>query len=365
MPGVAVLCWLANREALRTGRRGWMWATLLLQLGQTYLHAIGFFFAAFFALAALLEQRRNLDRRRLVTWFGVQTLTLLGMLPVIASALVRGTEPLGAPTLSSVLVYPAEALSIWGATPPMLAAGGATFLVLLGLALSAPRNRLATLVICCGPLATAIILGTLGKTIFKPPVFAASITPFLALGAAGNIAWGRTAAYRAVGATCTLVLAAGLWLGTVHRQADETYRPAADYLAANVRAGDVVVIPSPSVYWGILRYAVGPRWGHPLDIMPLQVNSQWTRLTEKLGPVWADRLGLIPKSNLVENGGVRYVIGGDLSRLEPAPARLWVVHRRLYEERGQEAITPSWPTPPVSIERFGNELAVTLMDRGA
>jgi mannosyltransferase len=365
MPGIAVLCWLANCEALRTGRRGWLWATLLLQLAQTYLHAIGFFFAAFFALAALVEQRRDLDRGRLMAWIGVQALTLLGMLPVVASALVRGTEPLGAPTLASVLVYPAEAVSIWGATPLMLVVGGATFLALLGFALSSPRSRTATLVICCGSLATAVVLGSLGKTIFKPPVFAASITPFLALGAAGGIAWGRAPGCRAVAATCALALSVALWLGTVHRQADETYRPAADYLATNVRAGDVVVIPSPSVYWGVLRYAVGPRWGYPLDIMPLQANSQWARLTEKLGPAWANRLGLIPRTNVVDDRGVRYLIGGDLSRLVPAPSRLWVVHRRLYEERGQEAITPSWPGPAISTEPFGNELSVTLMDKGS
>lgn len=360
MPAIAVACWFTNRELLRTGRSRWVLAVVVLQLMQAYTHAIGFFFAAFFALAAVVEQRDKLNRRTVVLWGGAQLASLIGMVPVVGSALIRGTEPLAMPSLQSLLSLPAETAAVWGATPGMLVVGGVSFLFLLAFSLLDKAGRIPVLVIPCGALLVCMALSSMGKPMFKPPVFTANLTPFLAIGAAISIAKYRRPGLQLIAAAYAVAMAVALWTGDLNRHAAGNYQPAAQYLASNTRPGDVVVVPTNSVFWGIMRYAVSPRWGRPLAIMQMEDNEQWAKLKEKLGPRWVNRLGLTPVADYVDNEGVRYVIGTDISRHWHGAGRLWIVHRRNYEDRGQEKIALPEPVLQDSVRWFGGELSVGL-----
>lgn len=361
MPAIGIGCWFANREMLRTGEGRWAAVLIILQAMQAYVHAIGFFFAALFALAALIDQCRSVTRRHFLWWLGVQIVSVVIMAPVVGSALVRGTEPLGGFDIGSMSLMPAQILALWGATPSMLAIGGGTFLFLAAFGMLDRQGRILILSIPVIAMAVCVVTAALGKPMFKPPVFNADLAPFLVLAAAMGIVRCRDSWGRWIGVAGAAAMASGLWYGAVERDIAENYKPAATHLAAQVKPGDMVVIPTPSVYWGILRYAVGPDWGEPLSIMPLQDNESWSRLKQKLGPGLSHALGLNPAADFIESQGVRYVIGADARAAGNNHGRLWLVHRRAYQDRHQEDIALPDLFRQESIQWFGDELSVSLL----
>lgn len=358
MPGIAVACWYANREYLRTGRLPWIVGVLALQFAQTYSHAIGFFFATFFALAALLEQWQTTDGRRLRIWMAVQVISLLLMLPVMASALVRGTEPLSTPDLFSLASYPVQLVTVWKGSddPVVVALGGVTFLFLVAFALTNKTSRIAVLVIPCGALLASIIVSGMGKPMFKSPVFTANLVPFLVIGAAVGIAQLRSRTIRSVAIGFVALLIMAKWIGLYKTPIFENYKPAAQYIVANAQPGDIVIVPNVSVFWGIMRYAVGPTWGYPLEIMQLQSNEAWTRLKGRLGPHWVEQLGLNPASDYVVSQGIKYVIGFTAEHHTREFSRAWVIHRNNYKV----TVNLGSPARRKSTEWFGKELTVSM-----
>jgi len=357
VPGIAMACWYANREFLRTGKRKWILGLVLLQFLQTYIHAIGFFFAAFFALAALLEQKDEVDRRRLSIWLAAQSLSLLLMLPVVGSALVRGTEPLPVPSLFSLLNFPAHLIS-GGQTsgfPLALEFGEVTFFFLLAFALCHKASRITVLVIPCGALLACVLISSLGKPMFKPPVFAANLLPFLVVGAAVAISNASRLSLRLTAIGYTIFLSTSLLLWVSNQHSSGNYQPAASYIVANSKPGDVVIVPNVSVYWGIMRYAVDSDWGLPLTTMPLKSNEAWTNLKNKLGPYWVRQLDLNPKTDYIDSKGVRYVIGTEARHHLENKSRAWVVHRSNYKE----SVHLGTPMTVEDTAWFGNELSVS------
>ena len=359
MPAIALGCWYVNRQALRYGGNRWLLAVILLQTIESYTHAIGFFFAAFFALAALIGQRQITTRQYFLHWVGAQALSLVFILPVVASGLIRSTEPLGEPTLWSVLGYSAQVVSFLAPAPWVPIASGVAIFALIAFASLDKEARVIALVIPCGALLACTLAGLMGKAMFKAPVFTANLTPFLALGAGLGIA--RCKAAQPFAAFCSLVLAVDLWSGQLDRHLAQNYQPAAHYVAENVRSGDQVIIPSMSVFWGILRYGVAPNWGEPLAILPLTDNPQWTALKAKMGPRLVTLLGLKPLADHIDKDGIRYITGTEISSDISPCGRVWVVHRNNYERRGQETITFRHSMHRDSVVPFGDELTVSLM----
>lgn len=354
MPSLAMACWYANREYLRNGRCNWAWGMVLLQFSLAYTHAIGFYFLAFIASAALIEQSEHVDRQRLRIWFGAQAITFVGILPVVASALLRGTEPLAAPGIASLVNYPAQLMSVPGATSYPIA--GATFIFFLFFGLSDKASRIPVLVIPCGALLVCILVSSMGKPMFKPPVFTANLVPFLVISAAAGIANTKLQALRIVALTFTLLTCAGTWLWVQEARISENYKSAANYLIARSRPGDVVVVPNVSAFWGIMRYAVGADWGRPLAIMPRQSNEAWTKLKANLSQVWLERMSLTPVTDFVDSRRVRYVIGNVAQDSSSNAARIWIVHNYAYKETVQLGI----PVLVDTVNWFGGELSVSL-----
>ncbi len=357
VPGIAVACWYANRELLAHGRWGWAAGLVLLQFLQAYTHAIGFFFAAFIALAALIEQWDHADSQRLRIWAVAQTLSLISMLPVVASALVRGTEPLDKPSLFSLVTYPVHLLVPYGVGSDFsFLIGGLSFVLFLLFGSGDKSGRIPQLIITCGALFACIVISSMGKPMFKSPVFTANLVPFLVIGAGIGLSKAQWQPWRLIASVYIVFMSFHTWLWVQETRVVGNYQPAGQYLSLNAAPGDVVVVPNVSVFWGIMRYAVGPSWGHPLDVMPLQSKEAWTKLKEKLGPTWVERLSLTPATDHVDHLQVRYVIGNDAHQYMSRSGRTWIVHRDNYKETVQLA----YPARVDKVIWFGKELSVSL-----
>lgn len=359
VPAIAVLCWFANREFLRSGRAVWAVILMFFLIVQVYIHAIGFYFAAFFALAALIEQWNNVDRTRIWHWLFLQTLSLAIMLPVVASALIRGTEPLPMLTLANLLYFPAALIMGQAVSFPYGVVFGAfTFLFLFVYSLLKDRTaRILVLTIPCGGLITCMLISLIGKPMFKAPVFAAEMLPFLIIGAAGSISKVTSTPLKLFAVGYGLLLSICLLSWAPNHHVAENYRPAAEYVASHARFGDTVIVPHVSVYWGIMRYAVGARWGSPLGTMPLRSNEAWLSLKNKIGPRLFERLGLNPKTDFVDSNGIKYVIGADASAYLKNSNKVWVVHRSNYKE----PVVLGKPMKTEEVTWFGDELSVSAL----
>jgi hypothetical protein len=359
IPSLIVLTWHANIRFLESGRQKWLTTLTLLEIGLIYTHVIEFFFVGFVAIAALVGSSKNTSRIIVRQWLIVQSISALSALPILATAIVRGAEPLPTPDLLSLFKMPAQLISGWKLSGDTLAlgGGGAIFFTLLVLSLPHQTARIPTFIIVTGALFVSMIVALVGKPIFKPPVFTANLVPFLVIGAVAGI---TTSKFKlAIGAGIFILAALALtnisW--SQRLLPGENYKAAAEYISANTKPGDVVVVPNVAVYWGILRYAVNPIWGEPLDIMPLQDKLNWSSLKKKLGPNLTEILRLNPKRDFVEHKGVRYVIGNWVNTPPFAPAKIMVVFR----DNFKETITSNIPIQETGVQWCGDELSITTL----
>ena len=107
------------------------------------------------------------------------------------------------------------------------------------------------------------------------------------------------------------------------------YIPITAELKRRVVPGDVVVIAKPYLYWAVMRYAVDPNWGSPLEVLPA-LSDNWKRMISKLGPDLVDALKLNPRTDHVVHAGVTYVIGEDAVRDSATAKRVWIIERIAY-----------------------------------
>lgn len=342
VPACVLLVWYANRQWFLLRERKWLVWAVVLEGATSYLHAIEFFFVGFIALAACAESLYAARRMAgaqgtrgdngMLPWFFAQCAVLVLIAPLMASGMVRGSEATAPGTLLDLLTEPGALVAGW-APSSILAlrlAGLLMFVFFLAAAMLEKRARVRTGVAVVATLAVAIAVSMLAKPMIKVPVFAANLMPFLALGAGAGIAYHGGRAWRAGMFACLAVLACAALPLMRYQMTSDTYAETGRQVRQLARPGDVVVVPNVSVYWGIMRYAVGEDWGKPLEIMPLQPNPQWEGIFRKLGPERTALLGLRPASDHVVANGVRYVIGPDARRLTAGAGRVWVVQRAGY-----------------------------------
>jgi len=192
------------------------------------------------------------------------------------------------------------------------------------------RSRVRTLVIVIASLTVAMAVSMLAKPMIKVPVFASNLVPFLVLGAGAGIAARGGRYWRAGALVCMIALAIAALPLMRFQITSDNYGETGRLVRQSVQPGDVVVVPNVSVYWGVMRYAVGENWGKPLSIMPLEANAQWNGIFNKLGPRLTTTLGLRPASDHVVANSVAYVIGEDARRPTTGVQRVWVVQRNGY-----------------------------------
>ena len=343
IPALVLLAYHANRRWLATGLGGWLAAAFALEIVLVCTHAIEFYFVAFIAFCVLIEAaaehgggvRGLLATRGVKLWWIAQCAVAVIIVLIAASALLRGSDASAPESFRDLIAAPGTLVAGWKFSSYAFAriAGLVIFAILIVAGLAEGSSRARTLIIPLGALMLAMVVGVLLKPMIKQPVFAANLLPFLALGAGAGAALGKPSIRLAV--IVCIVSMAIFAVPIAREQAQgEAFEPAARYLTERVRPGDVVVIPNVSVYWGILRYAVGSDWGRPLETMS-EPNAQWRGLFAKIdktfGATTANRLGLRPKTNLVESRGVRYMIGQDARRETANASRVWIVKRDRYE----------------------------------
>ncbi len=373
LPASVLFAYYANRRWFDTRKATWLAACLVVEVALAYTHAVEFFFVAFIVFGAFVEAWFA-GRVRLPTlrfshsvrmWLIVQIVFGFGVLPLAASALVRGSDAsapdsaLAMLTVGGALVAGWKTSGLWG----VRAVGTAVFVLLIGAGLSDRDGRWRTLAIPIAALLVAMAVAAFLKPIFKQPVFAANLLPFIVLGAAGAA---RAPFARSIVVGCIVVLAIAAFPLALPQAQPEAYAAAARSVRDRATPGDVVVVPNVSVYWGVVRYAVGADWGRPLAIMPVP-NAEWARLNERIGRLLgADaprRLGLVPDRDFVMRDGVRYVLGND-AVAETADARhVWLVTRERYpvDLKVDPRLRPSEAVHP---ETFGDgELRVRRLDR--
>lgn len=355
VPLLAVCSWAMGRQLLREGswRRGAL--LVLVQLLLAYSHAIEFLFVGLIALNTLWLEWEHTGGAARWRWLRWQALTLVCMLPLPLSALARGTEPLMGSDWYAVLHYPAAIVAGWPLENDrgFLIAGGLVFLAMAALALPGRDSRRLMLGVPVLGLAAALVIGLFGKPLFKSPVFAANLLPFLAI-AAGQGAARLTAPAAKSGAAVLLLFLAVATIPWSQRQLPgENYASAGRTIALFARPGDVVVVPNVSVYWGVMRYAADAQWGRPLEILPAD-NAAWQALKRKLGPEWTRRLSLEQRSDRVVIKGITYIVGEPRDVAAPAGGSVWLVQRARYAS----ALELTAPARRLQTQWFGKELSL-------
>ena len=362
VPALAVGVWYLNVRFLQQPSLWRGVAFVLLELCTAYVHAIEFIFVAFIVLAVAVDRFKASPAKTFKMWIGLQLVAGMAMLPLPLSALMRGTEPLPASSWYSFMTIAGQIVAGGGGADITLLtlAGMAVFVALVVFAMQSKRWRITVLVLPVGVLLAVYIIGFLGKPIFKSPVFSANLLPFLALGAGAGIAHLMDQSRRlpmALAAAFTVALAAVTipWSSTVVPQ--ESYKAAATFVKEHAKAGDIVIAPHLSVYWGVMFYAEGSEWGPPLTVRPAD-NQQWRNLTAKLGDKLSTALSLYPGKPYVEFGGIKYCVGSDVGACASGAKRAWVVDRRSYNN-GVDFDKPMTAGESVYI----SELVVTRLDQ--
>lgn len=374
LPACVLFAYYANRRWFDTRSPFWLGTAVIADVLLAYIHAVEFFFVAFIVFGALVEAgaagRLQLPSVRFVRsmrmWLIAQIVFGCCVLPLAASALVRGSDASAPGSTIAMLTVVGGLVAGWKTSglPWVCMAGFVIFVLLVGAGLSARASRWRTLAIPIAALAVAMVIAIVVKPIFKQPVFAANLLPFIVLGAAA--AAGRSRPALAVVASCIVVLAVAAFPLAARQAQAEAYAAAARSVYDRAVPGDVVVVPNVSVFWGIARYAIGPQWGRPLEIMP-PPNEQWARLNERiarsLGPDAPKELGLVPASDFVDSQGVRYVLGDDAVALTANARHVWVVTRDRYQV--DVKVDPRLrPSEVVPTDTFGDgELVVRRLDR--
>jgi hypothetical protein len=374
LPACVLFAYYANRRWFDTRSRRWLATALVVEVATAYVHAIEFYFVGFIVLGALAEaismgrlRVPSLQFARSVwTWLIAQIVFGLCVLPLAASALVRGSDASAPDSIGAMLTIGGSLVAGWKASglPSARIGGSVVFVVLVWTGIAERSSRWRTLMIPVGAIFVALLIALLLKPIFKQPVFAANLLPFVVLGAA--TAAGRSRLALGFVVACIAMLACAAYPLASRQSQPEAYAAAAAAIRQQAVQGDVVVIPNVSVFWGITRYAVGPRWGRPLSVLP-PLNADWLRLNDRLAQTFGTdmprRLGLVPDGNVVGHDGVTYLVG----TADPAVTRdarhLWVVKRERYHV--DLALDPRWKesTTFVSATFGGGELEVQRYDR--
>ena len=280
--------------------------------------------------AGMGTRRNQAPWRQWLILHGILGLLLLPL--AVMAAFRTGIPGNRAPEENIVFVIGAM-LAGWGMKSLLIRGAAALFygaVVILGLRDKA--NRPLTLWLLLGPLVAGLAITFLVAPMFKVPVYASILLPFMALVLASALVQLQGVARYWLSVSLLALLAMAVFPATEMLFKDRITNPwelVAKEVKTRAVPGDVVVIPKAYEYWAVLRYAVGPKWGAPSEVLPAP-NERWVSLMNRLGPTLSNFLGLLPKTNLIESAGVTYVIGEDVIAETRSAPHVWVIHSRSY-----------------------------------
>ena len=302
-------------------RAGDLLAVFGLCAAMILSHAIGFlapFFLGVYAATILVERRAS--RRQAVVWLTCFGLLGLMSVPMLVSNMLHDANLPGASTASAIVACFAEVVTISAAGGSTHVLGLLVFIGLVGFGLAEGRTRVMTACLILLPMLVAVALGAAYKPIFKPNFFGTLLTPFAAI-VLGQLALSLRERWRGVVVAGLLVLSLSIRLG---RDTTTGYRDAALLIRSEARAGDVVLVPQVSMFWGMAWYLDRPGWGSPLAVADLP-NPQWRTVYRRLGPELVRRLGLMPAAQtIIAPDGLALIIGDQRAQAARGK-RVWLV----------------------------------------
>jgi hypothetical protein len=298
---------------------------LLIAIVNT--HAIGFLAVLSNGVFALHMLARPLRFRAVALWMGVYGLSALSAVPWIISGMLHDAN-LG-DTTSTHAIISSVALTMLGRIGATQAVGGLgvalfSFVVIAGILLR--QTRAMTLAYLVLPLVISTVVAIALKPIFKWNVFATIESPFMAYVLALTI-FGHLKDRRlrlvAVALVAVALSVAALATRITASQGDD-YRGLANIIRKNYQPGDYVYVPQTPMFWGMAWYLLGPHWGSTLAIAP-PPSRQWQSIYARLGPRLVHELGLMPKSQLLNENGIEMLVGNDSIRQTRLASRVWLV----------------------------------------
>lgn len=318
---------------LQKKRKEYLIATFILALAIIYTHAIGFIAVFFFGVygASFLVTRRATAKewRQWLALFGIAGLCSLPLLigtyfHIADMPQLTGFKDIVS-WMSAILIGEGYKSASW-----LQISGCIAYLIIAVFGLLLKQTRRLTLVFLIGPMLVCLVIGLLGKPLFKANFFSNFYSLFLAL-VAGQL----VTAIPARGGRQTImlicVIAALFTMGIANRiilnEANGYYRQISDIIEADKKPGDVVWAPQPSVFWGMVHYLAPNDRSSSLKIRPkLRAQSGWWKVFDRLGPTLTNKLDLIPSSQTITTqDGLRIVIGMDSHPKPEGKGRLWVV----------------------------------------
>ncbi|MBL8550281.1 MAG: hypothetical protein JNJ73_09870 [Hyphomonadaceae bacterium] len=278
-------------------------ATALLivsQLAVLYTHGAGAVMLSGCLLYAALKVAERRDAALLQRWALAELTTaalaapslVFGRLRDVAHA--QGADLAAAWETWRFLAAGALAASPWGAV-----LGAGLLGVLVWVCAVAPKRRLAVGCLVFAPMLAAALI-SLAKPIWIDRIFV-PVVPFLAMA----LAFALTAQSRRLKAAAAAVALTWCGIGVAGqmvREKGDGYRPAAAYVAAAARPGDLVLVDGERAYWCFLWYFAGPDWGHPREAAIF--TSDWRDGLARLHPRLADWLGFNAKQISVRVRGI-------------------------------------------------------------
>jgi hypothetical protein len=106
------------------------------------------------------------------------------------------------------------------------------------------------------------------------------------------------------------------------------YREAAGFIARENTARLPIYVAQNTTFWGIARYLEGPEWGSLLEVQdPVRQDDSetWARIYARMGPVWLERLHLLPRTRQVETSFGTMWVGLSSLPKDVAKDGLWIV----------------------------------------
>lgn len=294
---LAIWLWYVLERRVR-GEPGLRVATILLGLGVTLTHGLGFFVAFFVFLQAFVRARpAGRPCRILVDYIPV---ALCAAYP-LAIGMIRQTEGLAQFDAGIIGIHLTISLLGMEFPVPTIAGYLAAALVLLP-ALADARARPILLWLVLLPWAVLLVLSLGVKTVFMYRTLGLFL-PYLAISLALSFAgaWARRAPVGMVLSGVTLALfalAAANSLLSFHKTG---YRGIAALWQAEAAPDAVLYVEGPANLWGISRYlADAPRYS-ALMVQP-PVRDGMLRVKERLAGSWFDRAGLFGQTDRLTVG---------------------------------------------------------------
>lgn len=335
---LTVWAWYLTHQMLtsKTSRPS-MVPAVAVGLMLSFSHGTGILVNGYVVLYGILMlMSLDIAAERRKQWIKAQTLVAVLSVAALSYGVVKRVAHTSRPGLDDIAATLADYWFglHWGASSVAKAVALSLLAAVIVRVLWRERGRATLSAMLLAPIFATIVISLLIKPIWHLHALLFSV-PFAALAMAlilGDLLATRQLRLRVAGGGLLLVILAtgtvfsGVALTSTQKQTN--YPWAVAEIRKFTSANDVVSAVEHPHFWGVARYLVGPGWGSPLKIQPLEpTNDRWGKVLTAIGKDWRERLRLEPESCRIRHDDLTLVIGENfLTTVESqTPERLVVV----------------------------------------